>query len=256
LEKESLPTTLKDNEVLVKMLCAPVNPVDWNVIEGVYPTRPTPPAIGGNEGVGKILAVGKNVKHMKVDDFVIPARFGLGTWRTHLVCEADALDVVPYNPSKGEVKPEYFACISINPLTAYVMLREYASTMREGDVILQNGSSSMVAQCINQLAHHLYGIKVVNVLRQLHRIDYDRLVERLKKNGAYVVVPDHYLLQQRVQLLTTLSDLPKPKIAFNCVGGPVVTEMIRLLECVLFFNSSFVSLRRVSVVSISFCLFL
>jgi trans-2-enoyl-CoA reductase len=230
LEKEPLPSTLKDNEVLVKMVCAPVNPADWNMIEGVYPQRLPLPAVGGNEGVGKVVAVGSSVRHIKVDDYVIPAKLGLGTWRSHLVCDADAIDVVPYDVAKGEVKPEYFACISINPLTAYVMLREYASTMREGDVILQNGSSSMVAQCINQLATHLFGFKVVNVLRQLGRIEYDRLVERLKKNGAYIVVSDSYLLHQRMAVHKLLSDLPKPKLAFNAVGGPTVTEMIRLLD--------------------------
>jgi trans-2-enoyl-CoA reductase len=78
LEKEPLPSSLKDNEVLIKMLCAPVNPADWNIIEGAYPIQPQLPAVGGIEGVGKVLAVGKNVHHIKVSDYVIPAKQNFG----------------------------------------------------------------------------------------------------------------------------------------------------------------------------------
>jgi len=65
--------------VLVKMLMAPVNPSDINMIEGTYPTLPPLPAVGGSEGIGKIAAVGDGVKGLKVDDYVIPAKAGFGT---------------------------------------------------------------------------------------------------------------------------------------------------------------------------------
>ena len=61
------------------MVMAPINPADINMIEGVYPIHPNLPAVGGNEGVGKVVEVGKNVKNLAVNDMVIPGRPGFGT---------------------------------------------------------------------------------------------------------------------------------------------------------------------------------
>src|SRR5271155_888178 len=66
-----LPDTPKADSVLVKFLAAPINPADLNQIEGVYPSKAkfqSLPgkegdwAVGGNEGVVKIIGVGENVK--------------------------------------------------------------------------------------------------------------------------------------------------------------------------------------------------
>ena len=47
-------------------------------ITGVYPIKPTLPAVGGGEGVGVVLETGKNVTSMTKGDWVIPAGPGLG----------------------------------------------------------------------------------------------------------------------------------------------------------------------------------
>lgn len=67
----TLPDSPKPDSLLVKFLAAPINPADLNQIEGVYPSKATfrslpgkdgDWAVGGNEGVVKIIGVGKNVK--------------------------------------------------------------------------------------------------------------------------------------------------------------------------------------------------
>jgi trans-2-enoyl-CoA reductase len=60
------------------MLAAPINPADINMVEGTYGIKPTLPAVGGNEGVGKVVAVGSNVQSVKENDHVIPLKPGLG----------------------------------------------------------------------------------------------------------------------------------------------------------------------------------
>lgn len=45
---------------------------------GNYGLLPQLPAIGGNEGVGQVVAVGSNVTGVKPGDWVIPATAGLG----------------------------------------------------------------------------------------------------------------------------------------------------------------------------------
>ncbi|CAL1406706.1 unnamed protein product [Linum trigynum] len=43
------PMEVKENDVCVRMLAAPINPSNINRIEGVYPVRPPVPAVGGTE---------------------------------------------------------------------------------------------------------------------------------------------------------------------------------------------------------------
>jgi len=61
------------------ILCA-VNPADINQIEGVYPIKPTLPAVGGNEGVGEVVRVAEGYEGgLKPLDWVIPYSAGMGT---------------------------------------------------------------------------------------------------------------------------------------------------------------------------------
>ncbi|XP_045401687.1 enoyl-[acyl-carrier-protein] reductase, mitochondrial isoform X3 [Lemur catta] len=66
------------SDVHVKMLAAPINPSDINMIQGNYSLLPKLPAVGGNEGVGQVVAVGSNVTRLKPGDWVIPANAGVG----------------------------------------------------------------------------------------------------------------------------------------------------------------------------------
>jgi len=90
VQNEKLPK-VGDNDVLLEMLMAPINPADINMVEGVYPIKPKLPAVGGNEGVAQVLAVGSKVTGITVDDWVIPAKPGFGTWRTYAVCPAETV---------------------------------------------------------------------------------------------------------------------------------------------------------------------
>jgi trans-2-enoyl-CoA reductase len=50
----------------------------------------------------------------------------------------------------------------------------------------------------------------------------------MKAYGGYIVTTDDQLGTPGFKRL--ISDLPKPKLALNCVGGPSATEMARLLQ--------------------------
>ncbi|KAL6063745.1 enoyl-[acyl-carrier-protein] reductase, mitochondrial-like [Balamuthia mandrillaris] len=226
VEKEPLPAKLKEGEILLAMLCAPVNPADLNMVEGVYPTRPTVPAVGGNEGVAEVLAVGPGVQGIAVNDWVIPKKPGFGTWRTHAVCSQQQVTKVKQN-----IKPEYIATLAVNPCTALRLLEDFVQ-LKEGDTVIQNGANSAVGQAFMQLAN-LRGVKTINIVRK--RENWDQLVERMKGYGAYIVVPPENLGTAQFQRL--ISDLPKPKLALNCVGGPTATEMVRVLEYVIITRS-------------------
>jgi len=219
LETEKLPSSLQPNEILVQMMMAPINPADLNMIEGVYPIQPPIPAIAGNEGVAEIVEVGSDVKNMTKGDWVIPAQAGFGTWRNYAVTRADNMLKVPQ-----DIKAEYAACIFVNPGTAYRLLKDFVD-LKQGDVIIQNGGTSAVGLAVCQLAH-LRGIKVITVFRDSP--DSPAMMSRLKSNGSYLVVKEDDLLTPMFADL--MHDIPKPKLALNCIGGISATNIARLLD--------------------------
>jgi NADPH:quinone reductase-like Zn-dependent oxidoreductase len=58
-------------QVLIGVEHAPINMNDLYLIQGVYPVRPSLPSVVGNEGVGRVLAIGRGVDHLKVGDRVL-----------------------------------------------------------------------------------------------------------------------------------------------------------------------------------------
>lgn len=58
------PSAPAADEVLVDVEFAPINMNDLYLIEGVFPIRPTVPSVVDNEGVGRVLAVGRDVARL------------------------------------------------------------------------------------------------------------------------------------------------------------------------------------------------
>jgi NADPH:quinone reductase-like Zn-dependent oxidoreductase len=65
------PDAPKTGEVLVGVEFSPINFNDLMVVWGIYSWRPELPATIGNEGAGKVVAVGEGVTAVKVGDRVI-----------------------------------------------------------------------------------------------------------------------------------------------------------------------------------------
>ncbi|XP_066421025.1 enoyl-[acyl-carrier-protein] reductase, mitochondrial isoform X2 [Molothrus aeneus] len=210
---------LGDCDVHVKMLAAPINPADINMIQGTYPLLSPLPAVGGNEGVGEVLEVGRRVKALKPGDWVIPADAGLGTWRTHGVFPEEMLLKVP-----SDIPMLCAATLSVNPCTAFRLLADFES-LAPGDSIIQNAANSGVGQAIIQIAR-ASGIKTINVVRD--RPDLAKLVERLMALGADHVITEEML--RKPEMKDIFKSIPRPRLALNCVGGKSTTEMLRHLQ--------------------------
>ncbi|NXH22725.1 MECR protein, partial [Bucco capensis] len=210
---------LGDSDVLVKMLAAPVNPADVNMIQGTYAILFQLPAVGGNEGVGEVLEVGHRVAALKAGDWVIPANTGLGTWRTHGVFPEESLLKVP-----SDMPVLCAATLSVNPCTALRMLADFES-LAPGDSVIQNAANSGVGQAVIQIAK-ASGIKTINIVRD--RPDLPQLVERLMALGADHVITEEML--RKPEMKDIFKSIPKPRLALNCVGGKSTTEMLRHLQ--------------------------
>src|SRR5690606_31785893 len=85
---------LAAGQVRVKVLAAPINPSDVLTLTGEYGMLPPLPAVGGNEGVGRVEELGPEVSNLKVGQIVL-LPVGCGTWTSHLNAPANKLIPLP-----------------------------------------------------------------------------------------------------------------------------------------------------------------
>ncbi|XP_072465720.1 enoyl-[acyl-carrier-protein] reductase, mitochondrial isoform X3 [Notamacropus eugenii] len=213
---ESSP--LGRSDARVKMLAAPVNPADINVIQGTYGILPELPAVAGNEGVGQVVEVGSAVTGVKPGDWVIPVNGGLGTWRAEVVANEKSFIGIP-----SDIPLHCAATLSINPCTAYRMLLDFEQ-LQPGDSVIQNGANSAVGQAVIQIAAAL-GLRTINIVRD--RPDLQKLTDRLKDLGAEHVFTEEEM--RKPEMKDFFKNFPRPQLALNCVGGKSSTELMRHL---------------------------
>ncbi|TKX20219.1 enoyl-(acyl carrier protein) reductase-like protein 5 [Elsinoe australis] len=219
----------------VKYLCSPINPADINQIQGVYPTKPTfttnlstadPIAVAGNEGVAEVISAGGNVKDLKKGDWVVMKAPGFGTWRTHAQTTRDKF--LPIRNKDG-ISALQAGTVSVNPCTAYRMLKDF-SNMKEGDWFIQNGANSGVGRAAIQLGKE-FGYKSINIVRKREQ-GHEELVDDLKSLGADVVVTDEEVAEKgfsdKVKEWTN-GGREKVRLGLNCVGGKLVNNMAKTL---------------------------
>jgi trans-2-enoyl-CoA reductase len=223
------------NLVNVRFLAAPINPADVNQVQGSYPSKAAfstalgtaaPCAVGGNEGVAEVVAAGEGVTSLKKGDWVIMRRPAVGTWRTHAQAPED--DFVRVERHAGNTLAQV-ATVSVNPCTAYRMLRGFAD-MREGDWFAQNGANSAVGRAAIQLAR-LWGFRSVNVVRAREG-GVDALAAELKALGADAVLCEDDLLSRpggyREAVRAAAGGAPV-KLGLNLVGGKSGSGLLRSL---------------------------
>lgn len=206
-----------ENQVAVKWLLAPVNPADINTIQGKYPSKPSLPAIPGNEGVGEIVEIGSQVTNLCVGDRVVPNGSNLGTWRTHAIYKPE--DLLKISKEVGLVEA---SMINVNPCTAYRMLKDFVC-LKPGDTVIQNGGNSAVGLMVIQLCK-IWNYRSVNVIRE--RPNLQELKNQLMVMGADEVLTESEI--RKTQLFKSKT-LPEPKLALNCISGKSATEIMRHL---------------------------
>ncbi|KAK1805619.1 hypothetical protein P4O66_019902, partial [Electrophorus voltai] len=242
LEHLPLPA-LSKHSVRVKMLAAPINPADLNMVQGTYPILCPLPAVGGNEGLGEVVEVGSDVMAMRPGDWVVPMDAGFGTWRTEVVCEETDLISVP-----KDISVLGAATIAVNPCTAYRMLHDFQA-LTPGSTVIQNGANSAVGQAVIQIAASL-DLRTINLIRDRYlaiqskrftssyknppvktfyiiinwskafyimRPNCGELVKELKALGADYVITEEEVTSSGLHHV--FQEVPKPKLGLNCVGG-------------------------------------
>lgn len=212
------------NEIAVRMLAAPVNPSDLNIIEGKYPVPRELPAVGGNEGVGEVISVGRDAERaFAIGDRVVPNRsYAQGTWRREVIDVASSFDVIDRDIPVHEA-----AMLTVNPCTAYRLLED--SDIREGETVVLNAATSGVGRALLQIARDR-GIKTIAMCRpRPDEAETEATFEALRAAGADVVLPDVEGKMLRLDAKTR-ELAAKARYGFNAVSGYSAQTMLRLLQ--------------------------
>jgi NADPH:quinone reductase-like Zn-dependent oxidoreductase len=164
----------KSGQILIRVEYAPINDNDMLLARGLYAAHPKLPSVVGNEGAGKVLAVGDDVQNVKIGDRVVIPH-GVFSWAEKVLAPADEAIVLP-----ARIDPQQAAMLSINPVAAALLLEEFVS-LRPGDWIVQNAANSGVGRAVIAFAKQK-GVRTINIVRR------SEIIQELKDIGADVVL--------------------------------------------------------------------
>ena len=152
LKKVDNISTINENEILIEVICFPINPADILLVEGKYANKPKLPSLMGAECIARVKKIGNNIRKFKLGDIVLP--LVRDNWVEEKIVTENEIIKLPNN-----IDVEQACMLKVNPATAYLMLNNYLK-IKQGDFLVQNASNSSVGNYIIQLAK-LYNIKTV-----------------------------------------------------------------------------------------------
>src|SRR6476660_1474559 len=206
---------LGQEDVLISMEAAPINPSDVLLVRGMYGVRPAFPFAVGAEGVGRVTQTGSKVDvALQGKRVLILPTLEQGTWADQVV--VPVRNIVPMS---NEADPLQLSMIGINPATAYLLLNRYVSLM-PGDWIGQTAANSAMGQYIIGLAK-LAGVRTLNVVRR------EDAAEEVRQWGGDRVVLQGDNLHKDIEKAL---DGKRLSLVLDMVGGPAVGALARSLK--------------------------
>jgi NADPH:quinone reductase-like Zn-dependent oxidoreductase len=197
------------NQILIKMIFAPINQTDLINLSGNSRISVNPPYPVGREGSGTIAAVGEDLQvAYKVGDRVHV--HSNGTLAQYCLAKSEDCAFI-----KGDLSFEEAAPFVINPSTA-----AYIGVVAERDgakAVINTGASSALGKMLIRLFRKK-GIKLINVVRQ------DKYIDELKKEGAdYVLNSESSDFEEK---LKKISAKEGATIAFDAINGNFTTDKL------------------------------
>jgi NADPH:quinone reductase-like Zn-dependent oxidoreductase len=207
----------RDDEVLIKVRAASVNPIDWRLMKGEPRIMRlflglTKPRLGrpGVDVAGEVEAVGRNVTQFKPGDEVFGA--SRGALAEYACTKASKLAMKPDN-----VTFEQAASIAVAGTTALQGLRNHGK-IQPGSKVLINGAAGGVGTFAVQIAR-TFGAEVTGVCSS-------RNVEMVRSIGADEVID----YTQRDFTSSDSSNHQRYDLIFDCVGNHSFSECKRVLN--------------------------
>lgn len=198
-------------QVLIKVICSPINPSDVAHTKGRYAHSATFPNFLGFEASGTVVASGGGV----TANYFVGKRVSFysqnpGTWAEYIVVSAQNV----FEADAGQSN-EDAACSMVNPMTILMFL-DIVLKKKARAVIMTAGASAlsrMFARLLDQ-----FNITVITIVR---RKEQENLLRRQN--------PNYYILNQTepdfLEKLKALSKLHNAKVCFDAVGGELLADI-------------------------------
>jgi NADPH:quinone reductase len=143
-----------ENQILVKVEAAGVNPVDTYIRTGTHAQKPSLPYTPGKDAAGIVEKTGANISEFKTGDRVLTTGAVTGTYAEFCLCEENQLIKLPEN-----VSFEKGAGVFVPYATSYRALFQKANG-KMGETVLVHGASGGVGIAAVQWAKNA-GLKVI-----------------------------------------------------------------------------------------------
>lgn len=210
VQLEDVPqATPGDDEVLVRVHAASINPFDVAVVAGYLSFMATPPLTLGTDFAGEVVEAGKDVQHVKPGDEV----YGMVVLRSGTFAEyttAKAHEVVHKPKSLDYIQA---AAIPLAATAAWQTLFDVAQ-LQSGERLLIQGAAGSVGSYALQFAKsagaYVYGT------------DIPERAELLQKLGI-----DHYINHKEQRVQDAVQDVD---VVLDLVGGDRVVESYDVLK--------------------------
>ncbi|KAA8347031.1 zinc-dependent alcohol dehydrogenase family protein [Leuconostoc mesenteroides] len=196
-------TDLFENEFLVQMIIAPINPSDLIPITGAYSHRTVLPSFIGYEGVGIVKDVGNQQNSNLLGKRVLLVDVK-GTWQEFLKVKRDNIIIIP-----DDIPNIIGAQMYINPLTAWIICK-YVLNVKVSNFVAINASGSNLGKALIQINHSL-GANIIAIVRN------NRNIKLLKELGAqYVVNTENQSVYNEIMRITKNQGV---NFAIDSIGG-------------------------------------
>jgi len=210
--------TPADDEVVIDLEYAALNPADRHLAQGEYPAHPKLPHILGRDGIGIISAVGKNVEqyHLGQRVLIIRGDTGVNRWGTLAQRVSVSAQSLALPPAGWSVQESAGAALVY--LTAHQALTQWGDL--PPSVVLITGASGGVGVATLQLAK-AFEHTVVALSR-----DETKRGKLIELGADHVVDPADS--SWPVKLKQTLSPR-RVDLAIDNIGGPMFSQVIETL---------------------------
>ncbi len=232
--KEIDRPTPKENQVLVKVHAASVNPLDWHLLRGKpilvrlmgFGFFKPKSQILGADIAGRIEAVGLNVTRLKVGDEVFGS--GIGGFAEYVCIREDKQVLKP-----AALTLEQAAAVPVAGLTALQGLRD-SGKIQPGQEVLVNGASGGVGTIAVQIAK-AFGARVTGVcstknLEMVRSIGADHVIDYTtedywRSGKKYDLILDNVASGSIRKAMRTLT----PTGIYVPVGGSMISFLQSLI---------------------------
>jgi NADPH:quinone reductase-like Zn-dependent oxidoreductase len=186
LQSREIPKpTIADNEVLVRVCAAGVNPADWAVMSGlpyiarpVYGLRKPKNAVRGTDVAGTVEAIGSGVTRFTVGDEVFG--WSSGSYAEYAAAAEDSLALKPAN-----LTFEQAATVPMAGLVALQAIRDHGK-VQAGQMVLINGASggigTFAVQIAKELGADVTGVCSTQNMDLVRSIGADRVIDYTKED--------------------------------------------------------------------------